>query len=45
MDLRGTIHPRHAGLPPRLPVNSNQARNFKEPPKDNNYSAKAITKQ
>jgi hypothetical protein len=26
MDLRGIKHPRHAGLPSRLPVNSNQAR-------------------
>ncbi len=26
MDYRGIKHPRHAGLPARLPVNSNQAR-------------------
>ena len=43
MDLRGITHPRHAGLPSMLPVNTGQPQLVKEHCKDNKLPAKPAT--
>lgn len=43
MDLRGIIHPRHAGLLTMLPVNSGQPHIFKEQYKGIKLNAKPRT--
>lgn len=43
MDLRGIIHPRHAGLLTMLPVNSGQPHLFKEQCKGIKLNTNAYT--
>ena len=44
MDFRGITHPRHAGLPPMLPVNSGQPR-LRNTEKNCIYSTSAFKEQ